>query len=226
MHAMRYAVLPFALLFAATTAAAQSVVVDEGSFTVSRGRDRIGREDFIIRRTSSPGGDVLVASATVSYNGRRLSPALRADSTGAPLAYQVEVRSGADIAERLVGQVGRGRFSARLRTPQGESAKEYIVSNGALVLDDDVFHQYYFVARRTDSGTLPVVIPRRNVQVTVQLAQSGNENVTVGGREISARHLILRAPGGDERHIWADADGRVLQVRVGDITAVRDEPPR
>jgi hypothetical protein len=226
MYAMRYAMLPLALLLAAAPLAAQSAVVDEGSFTITRGRDRIGREDFIVRRTSSPGGDVLVASATVSYNGRRLSPALRADSTGAPLAYQVEVRTGTDIAERLVGQVGRGRFSARVRTPQGESAKEYIVSNGALVLDDDVFHQYYFVARRTDGGSIPVVIPRRNVQVTMRVEQAGSEPVTVGGRQIAARHIVLRGPSGDDRHIWADAQGRVLQVRVGDVTALRDEAPR
>ncbi len=225
MHTMRYAILSSALLLAAGPLAAQSSVVDEGSFTISRGGDRIGREDFVIRRTASPGGDVLVASATVSYNGQRLSPALRTDQNGAPLAYQVEVRTGAEVRERLVGQVGRGRFSARLRTPQGESAKEYIVSTGALVLDDDVFHQYYFVALRDGSGSVPVVVPRRNVQVSMRIDQRGSEPITIGGRSISARHMVLSGSG-EPRHIWADDEGRVLRVTVGDVSAVRDEPPR
>jgi hypothetical protein len=221
---MRYALLPVAISLAASPLSAQSAVVDEGSFTIMRARERIGREDFVIRRTSSPGGDVLVASATVSYNGRRLSPALRADSAGGPLAYQVEVRSGADVQERLVGQVGRGRFSARVRTPQGESAKEYIVSTGALVLDDDVFHQYYFVALRPAAGAVPVVVPRRNVQVSMRVEMQGNDEVTIGGRALTARHIIL-AGEGTARHIWADDQGRVLQIRIGDITAIRDEAP-
>jgi hypothetical protein len=131
---MRHLMVGIALLGAALPTYAQVAVVDEGSFTISHNGTRIGREEFAIRRTPNPGGDVLVANATVIYTDRRLSPALQTDAAGAPLRYQVEVSAGADVQERLQGRVGRGRFSAQLRTPRGESAREYVVADGALIL--------------------------------------------------------------------------------------------
>jgi len=209
--------------------AAQVATVDEGSFTITRGGETLGREEFSIRRT--PGGDggaVYVASATVALTDRRLSPALRADAGGSPLAYQVEVRIGSEVQERLTGQVGRGRFSAQTKTPRGESTKEYVVSDGALILDDDVFHQYFFVAQRGRTGSVPVVIPRRNTQVTMSVEDRGADEVTVGGRALQAHHLVLREPGGAARDIWVDGQNRVLKVALaaGNMVAVRDDPPR
>jgi hypothetical protein len=224
---MRYRAMVLCASLLAPSARAQVQVVDEGSFTISRGGASVGREQFAIRRTASPGGDIFVASGTVELNDRRLAPALRTDSDGSPLAYQVEVKSGADVQERLSGNLGRGRFSARLRTPRGESAKEYIVADGALVLDDDVFHQYYFLAIAQRSGAVPVVIPRRNAQVSIRVEDQGNEPVDLGGASVQGRHLVLTEPDGSTRHVWVDAQGRVLKVALdGGLVATRDEPPR
>jgi hypothetical protein len=233
---MRPTLLSAALVAAlpVTPLAAQVATVDEGSFSITRNGAPAGREEFSIRRTPSgaEGGAVYVASATIAYDGRRLSPALRADASGSPLAYQVEVKVGSEVQERLTGQVGRGRFSALTKTPRGESAKEYVVSDGALVLDDDVFHQYFFVARNVRGGgaTIPVVVPRRNAQLSMRVEDRGSESVTVGGRALDARHLVLRegTTAGTERDVWVDAQGRVLKVSIASrgIVAVRDEPPR
>ena len=225
---MRHYLAGIALLGVAFPAAAQVAVVDEGSFTISHQGTRIGREEFAIRRTPHPGADVLVANATVTYTDRRLSPALQTDAAGAPLRYQVEVSAGADVQERLQGRVGRGRFSAQLRTPRGESAREYVVADGALILDDDVFHQYYFVARAGRTGAVPVVVPRRNVQVTMRVEGEGAEVVTIGGTRIPATRYVMTEPDGARRRIWVDAEGRVLKVTLEarGITATRDDPPR
>lgn len=230
---MRYFGLLSATLLAVPAAApSQVTVVDEGSFTISRSGTRIGRETFTIRRTPGPGGDVYVANATVEFDAERLSPALRADDSFAPLAYQLEVREGGQVRERLRAIVGRGRISAQVKTAKGESTKEYIVADGALVLDDNVFHQYYFLARRasgsSSSGTVPVVIPQRNTQVVMRVSSQGNDAVSIGGRAITARVLVLTEPGGATRHIWVDDQGRVLKVALDarGITATRDEPPR
>jgi hypothetical protein len=208
-------------------APAQVVTVDEGSFTITRNGQAAGREDFRIRSTPAAGGAEFVASATVSLGDRRLSPDLRADGRGSLIAYRLETRAGGDTEERLTGQVGRGRFSAQLKTPRGESTREYVVSNGALVLDDDVYHQYYFLAIGGRSGAVPVVIPRRNVQVTMQIQRQGTETVSAGGQDVDATHLLVSEPGG-ERHVWVDGRGRVLKVTVParGIVVVRDEPPR
>lgn len=216
------------LVLAASAAPAQVTVVDEGSFTIARGGTPVGRESFAIRRTPSPGGDVLVASGNIQISEQHLSPALRTDASGAPLAYQVEVKTGAEVQERLSGNLGRGRFSARLRTPRGESAKEYIVADGAFVLDDDVFHQYYFLANANRSGAITVVIPRRNTQVSMRVDDRGKESVRIGGSTVNGRRLVLTEPDGSTRHIWVDDQGRVLKVSLerSGITATRDQPPR
>src|SRR5215212_7429245 len=80
----------------ARSLASQVSTIDDGSFTITRHGEKIGREEFSIRR--APGGDAgaaLIASATIVYDSRRVSPALRANAQGIPVAYQVEVRSGA-----------------------------------------------------------------------------------------------------------------------------------
>ena len=214
-------------------ALAQVTTVDEGTFTITRGgtrpSDRIGQESFTIRRTRGPGGDVVVANATVTFDTERLSPALRTDTSFSPLAYEVEVRTGANV-ERLRGRIGGGRFSAQLKSAKGESSKEYIVSDGALILDDDVFHQYYFLVQRARGGsaTIPVVIPRRNLQETMRIQAGANEQVRVGTTSVEARHYTIQEPSGATRQVWADAQGRVLKVQLdgGNITATRDELPR
>jgi hypothetical protein len=225
---MRHLISGFALVGLALPAAAQVAVVDEGSFTISHNATRIGREEFAIRRTPNPGGDILVANATVVYTDRRLSPALQTDAAGAPLRYQVEVSAGADVQERLQGRVGRGRFSAQLRTPRGESAREYVVADGALILDDDVFHQYYFLARASRTGAVPVVVPRRNVQLTMRVEDQGADVVTIDASRIAATRYVMTEPDGATRRIWVDGEGRVLRVSLDarGITATRDEPPR
>ncbi|HET7564195.1 MAG TPA: DUF6134 family protein [Gemmatimonadaceae bacterium] len=225
---MRYAAIVSAIVLTAPVGIrAQVTTVDEGSFTIYRGAASIGRETFSIRRNVNPGGDVFVASAAVQLEDEHIAPALRTDASGAPLAYQVEVRTGSQVQERLSGQVGRGRFSARVKTPRGESAKEYIVSDGALVLDDDVFHQYYFLALGDRTGTVPVIIPRRNVQLAMQVEPLGTAPVSIGGDPITARRFKLTEPSGAVRQLWVDDKGRVLKVQLTaqGITAVRDEPP-
>ena len=230
MRTLRLPAIALLVALPASRAAAPVATVDEGSFTITRDGRPAGREEFSIRRT--PGGEsgtTYVASATVSYDDRRLSPALRADAGGSPIAYQVEVRVGSEVQERLTGQVGRGRFSALTKTPRGESSKEYVVADGALILDDDVFHQYFFVAQGRRSGSVPVVVPRRNTQLTMRVEERGADEVTIGGRRLAARHLVLRDPtGGADRDIWVDAQNRVLRVEIPSrhLVALRDDAPR
>ncbi|MGH7717670.1 MAG: hypothetical protein ACREON_02340 [Gemmatimonadaceae bacterium] len=226
---MRYAALAASLLALFPVGISAQAVLDQGSFSIYRGETRVGREEFTIRREAGAGGGTIVAYATLTYDGQRITPALRTADNGRPVAYQVEVAEGNEVTERLRGEIGMGRFSGRVRTPRGESGKEYVVSDGALVLDDDVFHQYYFLAHGGGerSGSVPVVIPRRNVQVSMRVESLGADQVTVGGVALDARHLVLRGPGGEARHVWVDAQGRLLKVTLEQrgLVAIRDRPP-
>ena len=69
---------PILLALLATLAAAapaQVTTVDEGRFLISRGGQRVGSEDFAIRRTPGPGGGTLVANGAVTYDDHRLATA-------------------------------------------------------------------------------------------------------------------------------------------------------
>jgi len=203
--------------------------VDEGTFVISRNGAVIGRESFRIVRSPSASGDVFRATAQLALGDQRVIPTLNADSTGAPLSYDVAVQNGPDRQVRLQGRARPGRFSAMLRTRDGESTKEYVVPSSAVVLDDDISHQLYFVTlsgRR--SGPVSVLDPRSNAQLTANLERRGEATVEIGGTSVAAQHYVLTAPGLPRREFWVDDGGRVLKVTVPDrgISALRDEPPR
>jgi hypothetical protein len=218
-------VLPALLIGLPRLAVAQVTVVDEGSFTVTRD-GRTGREDFRIVRTPSGSGMVLVATGTAVLGTLRTVTALRTDTLGAPLAYQLEGRDAGDVRERVSVQVGRGRISARAQSPRGESAREYFLKDGILVLDEDVVHQYYFLALHPERSTVSIVLPRRNVIAELRVLNKGDEPIEIAGSRVVARHLGF-ADGSSEREIWVDALGRVLRVDAPalGLVAVRDALP-
>jgi hypothetical protein len=202
--------------------------IDSGSFLITVGGQRVGREDFTIDGT--PSGDRMeyLAHATIALDGKRTEPVLRTDSTGAPTRYQVELRRSPTDRESWVGFISRGRVSARMESTKGRAEKEYLVTDGAIVLDDDVFHQYFFIARKRPAATITVMIPRRNTQMTLRLATVGPESVAIANRELAAIHLTLTDASGSVRDLWVDEQDRVLKVAIPsrNLIAVRDEPPQ
>lgn len=212
----------------AASVAPQAAVVDEGSFTITVEGSRAGREQFRIVSTPGPQGASMIASATVSLRDLRLVPILRTDSTGAPQEYQVETRRGTVTRERLRGSIDRGRASLHVQGPRGESASEFVVSD-VLILEDDVFHQYYFLALRdvASRGRVTVLVPRRGIQISLQVRNAGTERVLIAGQLLNATHLALTEPDGTIRDVWVDDARRVLRVELPgrQLVALRDDPP-
>jgi hypothetical protein len=210
---------------------AQVVTADEGTFTVTREGARIGREEFRIVRQPVAGGVEYVARGLGAYGDRRITAALQTDALGVPLRYQVDVRNGTNTESRLTAQVVHGRFSSQVRTARGEAASEYATGDGTVVVDDDIFHQFFFLSLGGRLGgpstEVSVLVPRRNVQGTVRVTRSGVDAVTVGGQSLAATKWVLTSPGGPERDVWLDAGGRVLKVAIPaqGVVAVRDDPP-
>lgn len=201
-------------------------VVDEGSFTVTIAGRTAGRENFRISTEQQGEEVVYVARADAAYGDRKYTPELRTDTRGGAAYYRV-VRTG-DDPMTWTGLVVRGRLSVNITTPKGPAARESIVPNGALVVDDDLFHQLFFVAQRTKSGRVPAIVPQRNAQVTLAVTTLGNETVQVGTRDLAATHLRVEEPGGSATDLWIDSAGRVLRVAVPArrLIAIRDDPPR
>lgn len=223
---MRKLAAAAALLLAfPSRSSAQVSVIDEGSFTITRD-GRTGREDFRIVRTPSGGGATLVATGTSVLGTARVVAALRTDTTGSPLAYQLEGRESGDVRERVSVQVARGRISARAQSARGESAREYFLRDGMLVLDDDLLHQYFFLALHPDRRVVSVVAPRRNVVVELRVENRGDEPIEIAGTRVVARHFAV-SDGASTRDVWTDALGRILRIEdhATSLTAVRDALP-
>jgi hypothetical protein len=110
------------------------------------------------------------------------------------------------------------------------------VSAGARLLDDDVYNQYYLIARIVMAGrnpspgsseTVRTVLPHRSAESLEHITVVGDDSVMVGGRLLDATRLRLTAPLAD-RDIWVDELGRVLKVAIParDLVATRDDAPQ
>ncbi len=213
------------------TGTAQTRAEDEGVFTIFVSGRRVGTEEFTIRQSGVGANAEFVATGTIEVQlptGQlSLAPRLRTSGFQAdPVSYEIAV--GGDAPRRIVGTVGSGRFSAKIVTPSGEQLREYVASSGATILDEGVAHHYYFLARRTRSGRVPILIPRENRQVMAEVIDRGEDQQTIGGTSVMLYHLLVRPDGGEDRHVWVDSLGRVIRVEVPDrnYVAVRTELPR
>jgi len=220
-----------AVAAAARPAPAQEFL-DRGTFLIERGGNEVGREDFAIRRgPARAGAGSILAVATVHYRDRELRPALDLSGDLRPVGYQLDVSSGGRVVERLSVQFGRGRIGVRLAGQQREVLREFPAALGIAVLDDDVFHQFYFLPRAASGGvvSLRLLLPRAPAIVGGAVRRIGDDTVSVSGRKLPADHFALLLDTGEERDFWFTASGDLLRVAIPsrEIVATRTAlPPR
>lgn len=218
-------VLAIALL-APSVAAAQRPLVDEGTLLVSRDGAQIGRESFRVQVAEN--GRYLTATSQASFGGVRVTPALSVDSaSGTPVLYRVERRAPDTGIERLQATGRPGRLSTVAQRAGGEAAKEYVFSGNVVILEEDVYHHYAMLTLTGRTGTVAVVVPRRAEQRQATIVDKGSDQIRIGGRSVSARHLTLLV-GSEAHELWVDASGRLLKVAIPSrsVEAVREELPR
>ena len=217
------------LALASSPLTAQTTVVDEGTFILRENGREVGREVFAIRRSGTGPGAVVVAQGRVDLGeSDDLVTQLEVSGEGfRPATYAVQVEG--TEPQRIAGRVAGGRFSARIISPAGEMMREYLAGEGAVIVDEGVAHQYFFIAQRLDQATftVPLIIPRQSRQVSASVTVGATENVTIGGQAIAARRLTVRPTGLPDRTVWVDADGRVLRLEIPDrgMSAERTAPP-
>ncbi|HSJ05423.1 MAG TPA: hypothetical protein VK936_01900 [Longimicrobiales bacterium] len=204
-------------LAAAVPVSGQTVQLDEGTFRVLVGGREVGMETFSIRRNGEGADAVIIAQGRVvlSNGGDEVIANVQFAGAGLrPVAYDLELRGG--DARRIRGSVTGSRAAARTVSPTGETMREFLVTDGAVILDDGVAHHYYFIAQRAGAGatSAPIMVPRESRQVQATITASGPENVSAGGTTTSARRLTVQPAGGDARQVWIDAQGRVLRVEI------------
>jgi hypothetical protein len=195
----------------------QTASLDEGSFRILVNGVEVGTETFAIRQNGSGPDAVVIAKGrvVVDKGGSQTTATVQLSGpTLRPAAYEMEVRDG--DAQSMRATVRGSRVSARIMSSAGENQREYLVSDGAVVVDEGVAHQYYFLARRLGSGvtSVPIVMPRESKQVNATVTSRGEETITVAGKSVTARHFTVQPAGSALVDVWADAQGRILKLQI------------
>jgi len=223
-----------ALLLVATLSAALAgpagaqQFLDAGTFLLTHNGAEAGRGEFAIRpspsRQGGPGG-LLVETARL--RGREIQHALELTASHVPVSLQQTETVGGRPARRVTAQLSGTRFSIRVASADGESAREFPVRPPVAVLGEEDYAGFYFVPRAEPGSPRTVTIVRaedaRAVQATVEA--EGPDTVTVGTRTLGAQRFLLRMADGDVRQFWFTPAGdllRVAQPRLG-IVATRTE---
>lgn len=215
---LRPAALAAAVVLFPAVAGAQNVL-DRGSFRLTLAGQEVGTESFTIRQDGTGPSAVTVAQGTIALDTGRVAQEITSWLRVSPQAarsaeYRLSVQGTA--REQITGAVAGGRFSARIVSPAGEMMREYLAGDGAVIVDDGVVHQYYFLARHAGSATarVPMLIPRQNRQVVATVTPGATEAIEVAGQRLDTRRFTVSAAGLAEREIWVDAQGRVLRLSV------------
>lgn len=211
-----------------STGHAQTTVVDEGSFRLSVRGTPVGTETFAIRRSGSgPGATIVAQGRVVLDSGEQTRSLLQFEGPDLrPTAYQIEVTG--PQTQSITGQAAGNRFRATIVSTAGEQMREYLATDGAIILDEGVAHQYYFLLSVTEGdGSIPVIIPRQSRQVPSRVTNLGSEEITIGGQTVTTNRFRVEPQGLSARLVWADAQNRVLRLQIPDeeYTAERTTLP-
>jgi hypothetical protein len=144
-----------------------------------------------------------------------LAPILDVTTDTLPATLQYDV---ADPRQRMriLGELGRGRFTVRFLARTTERAREFPAGGRPVVLDDSVFALYLFAAWRAapEPQQLTAIVPRGLRREAVEIQDQGLAPTTVNRDPASLRHITLTGGPNLVVHLWVDAAGRLMKVEI------------
>jgi hypothetical protein len=194
--------------------------VDEGTFVVWQDTVEVARESFRLNYGRlARGGVGWTLATTIRYDRTRpvvvLAPILDVTADTLPATLQYDV---ADPRQpmRILGELGRGRFTVRFLARATERAREFPAGGRPVVLDDSVFALYLFAAWRAaaEPGQLTAIVPRALRREAVEIQDHGPAPTTVNRAPASLRHITLTGGPNLVVHLWLDAAGRLMKVEI------------
>src|SRR5712675_2454392 len=172
------------LLVLALLQAGAGSPVDEGVLVIRVDTVEVARESFRLSHGRLSRGDIgWTLATTVRYDRARpvivLSPILEVNSDTMPSTLQYDVADPRQPS-RILGELGRGRFTVRLVARATERAREFPTGQRAVVLDDSVFALYIFAAWRggAEPASLTAIFPRGLRRAGVQIQDLGQASTT------------------------------------------------
>jgi hypothetical protein len=208
------------LLALALLQAGGGTPLDEGVLVVRVDTSEVARESFRLSHGRLSRGDAgWTLATTIRYDRARpvvvLAPILEVNGDTMPVTLQYDVADPRQPA-RILGELGRGRFTVRFVARATERAREFPTGQRAIVLDDSVFALYAFAAWRVASEPvgLTAIFPRALRRGTVQVEDHGLAATALNRDPARLRHITVAGEGQDTVHLWLDAAGRLLKVEI------------
>jgi len=214
--------------------AALQAPLDTGTFVVRQDTIEVAREAFrLARGRATSGRDGWSLVTTIRYDRDRpvivLSPLLELTADSVPLTLQYDV---ADPREpvRILGQLGRGRFTVRIVARASERAREFPAppTGRTAILDDSVYALYQIVAwfAAPDPVSITAIVPRSGRRELLTIQDLGVAATTLNRDPVSLRHVLLSGGVSQEVHLWlAPESGRLLRVDIPSRRVVVERTP-
>jgi len=194
--------------------------VDEGVLLVRMDTLEVARESFRISRGRLSGGAPGWSLATtIRYDRARpvivLSPILEVNDDTMPVTLQYDVADPRQPS-RILGQLGRGRFTVRSVAKDAERAREFSTGKRTVVLDDSVFALYLFAGwiASSQATELTAILPRALKREIVQVQDQGVSPTTLNRDPARLRHITVTRESGETVELWLDSAGRLMKVEV------------
>jgi len=198
---------------------AQEVQLDGGTFEHSVNGGFAGTETFAIRER----GEDLVAVGRVTREGgpealQALEVGARLDSFGRPLRYELQTREGPAL--HIVVNRSGSRLRVTTTSEEGERFTEFLAGQRLLVLEREIAHHYFALARllrgATDPRSLEVeaLVPSEGRTVPVRVRALARDTIPQpdGGVAATRYELVL---GAEVTRLWtATQDGRIMRVAI------------
>ncbi|MGH9378143.1 MAG: hypothetical protein ACRD1I_05025 [Terriglobia bacterium] len=120
---------------------------------------------------------------------------------------------------RLQIEFSSGAARARYDTVHGhQDVRQFNLPADTIVLDDNAVHQYELAAMRYDrttggTQTFHAFIPQEGLPGVLTIQSAGVENINVGGKPESCRHLVLIT---ELAHIdlWTDPGEHLQKMEI------------
>src|SRR2546428_12683091 len=190
-------------LFALLLLQAAGAPLDEGVLVVRVDTLEVARESFRISHGRLSRGEAgWTLATTIRYDRARpvivLAPILEVNADTMPATLQYDVADPRQPS-RILGELGRGRFTVRLVARATERAREFPTGQRAVVLDDSVFAPYVFAAWRASSepASLTAIFPRGLRREAVQISDLGIASTTLNRDPARLRHITVGVEGQD-----------------------------
>src|SRR5216110_3660683 len=172
------------LLALAMLQAGAGTPVDDGVLIIRVDTVEVARESFRLSHGRLSRGEAgWTLATTIRFDRARpvvvLAPILEVNGDTMPATLQYDVADPRQPS-RILGELGRGRFTVRLVARATERAREFPTGQRAVVLDDSVFALYLFAAWRAASTPRPLtaIFPRALRRDVIQIRDLGQASTT------------------------------------------------